>query len=579
MAGRLKTSVAGLWPVALLIALLWLVRFARSAEFGLYEDDLTRFSSVVRMTMPDLARHTLDTIGDLSRQGTPVKQSLLYWLPSLGWNLGGLQALYFLGFAILAVNAGLFYTLMKDLQGGVFALCAGLAYVLYSADTTQAFLTHAFVLQVSIALVLLALLAYRRRRVAVAFALAIVALLTYETAFVVFLGAPLLTTPWDRAWRRRLLVHVLLCGLCLAAVFSARYAAGEGRVRGLSLAEAATIPLVHMIEGPPVALATYVYRPLQVVTGPRVETIVVSLLTAAGLTWLLRRLRFGTDSGGQEGSPSATDAVTARPIRLSDWRQVWSDLPPEVRTGLRLALTGLVLLVLAYPLTLTVRAFAISGRDTRVHTAGVIGASILVGALVWLIMGMAERTGKKKWVSLVLGIWLGILAGYGFLVQNDYANAWQLQREFWSQLVRLVPDVQEGSVILVDPSGLVDTRQIGANYWNLPRVLEQLYDFPGEWERPPRAYRMVPGWEARILTPDGRIRLDASTTLSAPDAYGDFDPTDVILIQTTEGQLTRISEPFPGVTGQQTAPPPDAGEPPYPTTLLYDLMVFPPTSS
>jgi hypothetical protein len=571
----MRTGASKLWPIALLIGAMWLVRFARSGEFGLYEDDLTHFSMAVRMTTADLVGHTLDTIGDLSRQGTPIKQSLLYWLPSLGWNLGGLRGLYLLGFAILALNVGLFYALMKELQGGAFALCAGLAYVLYSADTTQALLTHAFVLQTSITLVLLALLAYRRRHRVVAFALAILALLTYETAFLVFLGAPLLTTPWDGPWRRRLLTHVALCVLCLAALFSARYAAGEGRVRGLSLAEAATTPLVHMIEGPPVALATYVYRPLQVLMDPRVETFSVSLLAAAGLTWLLRRIRIGPGPSEKEGAPVAINAASASRIGPKGWLKAASDLPPDVRTAIRLAITGLVLLVLAYPLTFTVRAYAISGRDTRVHTAGVIGASILVGAVVWLVMGWAERSGRRKWVSLALGIWLGILMGYGFLVQNDYARAWRLQREFWSQLVRLVPDVQDGSVVLVDPSGLEDPRQIGANYWNLPRVLEQLYVFPGEWERAPRVYRMEPGWEGRLRTPDGRIRLDASTTFSASDAHGTFDPAAAIVIRTHEGLLTRVSESFPGVMGPEAEPSSEAGEPPYPTTSLYQLMVIP----
>jgi hypothetical protein len=142
-------------------------------------------------------------------------------------------------------------------------------------------------------------------------------------------------------------------------------------------------------------------------------------------------------------------------------------------------------------------------------------------------------------------------------------------------LVRLVPDVQDGSVILVDPSGLEDPRQIGANYWNLPRVLEQLYVFPSEWESTPRVYRMEPGWEGRLRTPGGQIRLDASTTFSAPDAYGTFDPASAIVIRTLEGHLTRVSESFPGVKGPEATPSPEAGEPPYPTTSLYRLMVIP----
>ena len=40
------------------------------------------------------------------------------------------------------------------------------------------------------------------------------------------------------------------------------------------------------------------------------------------------------------------------------------------------------MLILAYPLTFTVRAYAISGRDTRVHLGAVLGAALL-WASIW----------------------------------------------------------------------------------------------------------------------------------------------------------------------------------------------------
>ena len=66
------------------------------------------------------------------------------------------------------------------------------------------------------------------------------------------------------------------------------------------------------------------------------------------------------------------------------------------------------------------------------------------------------------------------MTGYGFIIQRDYVNAWQYQRAFWTELLPLIQDAGDYNVILVDPQALKDTRQIGANYWNLPRVLYQL---------------------------------------------------------------------------------------------------------
>jgi hypothetical protein len=208
--------------------------------------------------------------------------------------------------------------------------------------------------------------------------------------------------------------------------------------------------LVHIRR--PVALATYVYRPLQVVADPRVETIAVSLLAAAGLTWLFRRIRIGPADGERDGSP-AIGAAAGGEISAKGLLPAASDLPPDVRTALQLSLTGLVLLVLAYPLTFTVRAYAISGRDTRVHTAGVIGASMLVGSLVWLILRYAERSGRRKWQAWPWGSGPG--TWWATASDSEHSRAWKLQREFW---VSWSPSAGRSrrKRRLVDPSGLED---------------------------------------------------------------------------------------------------------------------------
>jgi hypothetical protein len=81
-----RGRLAGLWPVVFLIGLLWLVRYARSAEFGLYEDDLTYIPTPVQMNAAELAPATARLVLEF-RQGTPLELALLDWLAYLGWAL------------------------------------------------------------------------------------------------------------------------------------------------------------------------------------------------------------------------------------------------------------------------------------------------------------------------------------------------------------------------------------------------------------------------------------------------------------------------------------------------------------
>ncbi len=171
------------------------------------------------------------------------------------------------------------------------------------------------------------------------------------------------------------------------------------------------------------------------------------------------------------------------------------------------------------------------------------------------------------------------MTGYGFVIQQDYRLAWEYQVDFWTDLVQLVPDVGAGTVILVDPQGLTDTVQIGANYWNLPRVLDQLYEFPEEWKPPPRVIRLASDWEAEILDDSGMLLLNASTTFAPPSTYGTFDPSDVILVEVSGSELVRISEPvLPGGRQLQLKLATGSGEPAFTHGFLYSLLIGEPSA-
>lgn len=456
------------WIHVLLIAVtFWAARHMLHAEFGFYEDDYTLVVRAMNADWIEVRDYLESVLLGFGGQGRPLQHSMVFLLSYASGMLGGLSAAYWLAYVIVAANAVLAYALLRKVVDGEFALLGGLVYALFSADTTQAFLYHAFGLQQALTFLLLALLAYVSRRRALSYVLILGALLSYETAYLVFLAAPLLEENWDRRWRGRLALHVVICLGLLAGMTVLRAALGEGRVLELAIQDLLQSSLLHSIQGPPVGLGSYVLRPVQALLG---------------LNW-----RIGIST------------LTGSVVFLLVFRQHGSDELAKPRL-LKLLVAGSVMLVLAYPLTFTIRAYAVSGRDTRVHLAAALGAALIVACLWTLVLAGVQRTTFRSIATAALAGWLGLMLGFGVLVQQDFARAWELQQRLWTSLLPAVPDLEDGDVLLVDPQGIIDTRYIHANVWNLPLVLQYLVDYPAAWEDPPTVHRLLPDWRERALT-------------------------------------------------------------------------------
>jgi hypothetical protein len=205
----------------------------------------------------------------------------------------------------------------------------------------------------------------------------------------------------------------------------------------------------------------------------------------------------------------------------------------------------------------------------------VIGSSLIVAGLVSLGMHVATSRRSRRVLTLVLAAWLSLLLAFGLTVQDDYVRAWEAQQAFWSELVHLVPDPAEGTVILIEPAGLRDFEQIGANTWNLPRLLNQIYQFPLDWEEPARVFRLVPGWQERIGRPDAIFSLIEQTVTAPPSLYREVASANAILIETSSGRLVRRTDPLKLDAGSfllkpETHPVLPSGSPGFLHPLLLD---------
>lgn len=547
----------------LLLALTaWGARYWLSSSFGLYEDDLTFIPSAIEADFEGVLGMISGYFSTLAEQGRPLMWSWVVLFAHLGWQLAGLQGMYILGFGIWFLNILLFVLLLRRIQGSfLFCVVGGLAYVVFSADTTQAFLFNAFGLQTAITFLLFALHLYLSKGWLrwLAYPVLIFVMLNYETPFLLFLAAPLMTRENGRALKRRFLFNTLLVLLIFFLIYLLRIAAGDPRASSLGFPEMILTPIRQMALGPFVGLGAYLLRPLQVLRRVTLEqgvaAAVASFTFFMVFLWVQKR--------------EVISGVKLLPVKKG-W---WTDLTPEARREVRLFLAGILMLFLAYPLTVILRPYAISGRATRVHLAAVVGAGLVLASLALLVFRSLRKKGLRIGFLVFLALLLGLNFAFGFVIQRDYQRAWRLEKAFWGQLIPLIQDVQEGIAILVEPDAFQDVLQIGANTWNLPRVLPQLYHFPEAWEQAPRVFRLIDGWQNNIVRIPGYFTLDGSNVYASNRNFGDFVQKQTIFISGTDDGLTRRLEPLP--LGKM-APVKAIGETvldDFPTRPLYDLLI------
>lgn len=549
-----------------LAVLFWAARYWFSAGFGLYEDDLTIIPSAASMSFPEVLRYIGIYITHLYGHARPLSDSFIYLFSHLGSRLGGLTGIYALGYLITLVNIYLFYRLIRRVSNPTLALLAGMAYCLYCADTTQAFLTHSLGVQPSITLLLIASHQYLSKRKWLAYPLAFLILFSYETPFLVFVAVPLLQQKWDRKLLKEFVLHALILAAMLGAVYLLRSAVGEGRVSGLSGKEILTVPLQQVLNGSRVSLTRYYRVALQVAQRliqrqTEFLPVLVAFVILLGVMWWKVRRDF----------PDGM-VVAFNQIRL---RRGNFHIPAEfVQLG-QLLVCGLVMVAAAYPLTFTTQAYAVRGRESRVHLAAVLGNALLMGVLLYAGFALAKRLRIAYIASLVCAAWLALLVGYGFEIQRDYQQAWQLQKDFWRELIQVAPDAGANTIILVEPSGLKDSVQIDANTWNVPRVLPQLFDMPVEWKNLPHVYRLREGqWKDYLAVSETEFLVDDRTVTAPPSLYGEFPADNVIFIETESGAMVRQEEPLTlnGVT-YSMRPVTEPVLPQLPHTILYEWMI------
>ncbi|WP_055077384.1 hypothetical protein [Pseudanabaena sp. 'Roaring Creek'] len=561
-----KRSQEPIAVFALLAITAWIAHFCFSSSFGFYEDDYFRINRVMEMNFSEL---WVALKSEVLTNGRPLHYTSIIAFSFLGNKLGGLTGIYFIAYTLFTVNCFLFYLFLKRLfDRQSFTIIGALSFCLFPVNTTQTWLAAAFGVQISMTFLLLAFHSYLGRKKLLSYLCISCCLLSYETFFFIFLTAPLLNKQWNSRQLRELFKHILiLLGMIVLVVLLRKLLIKTVGVMDIGIAPAFRVSLRLMVYGSLVSMGMFILRafdtllmwdfrsytvqhiPWEFAKDVYVKYLPISLMS---LFLVLSNLKIYC----------AADDISVKTIIESKYLNIELELPAFCRHLLKLMTTGILMVILSYPLSLTMSPFTLTGRDTRIHLPASIGISIISACVFSILIYLMDVYKKRLITSFGLSIFFTLLIGFGLIVQHDYRISWQYQQAFWTDVMRLAPDLEDGTKILVEDPRFKSPQQITANAWYVSLILDQIYKFPKDWKNPPNLHLVPLKWYEYALSQSNLFDLNSRdlqrqvNRVGFPNFVSDenyqFPSSNVIVLASQNGKLVRQTTPL--IVGDRTLP-------------------------
>jgi len=505
---------------------VFLAHYLRFPAYGLYEDDYWGVASALGRPVGDYFEQ-INYCFATWPQGRPLNHIFPYLLGAAGSALGGLKGVYALSYVWLTLNCILVFEIALEVLASHRAgVVAALIYILFPADTTRILLVHAAHLQGAMTFLLLGIWLLLRGgwARALSYPVAGLCLLSYESTFLPFLTAPFLTVPHRKKLLRNVIAHLSICAAIVGVVGLVRVRLGESRALSTieSLRDSVYQSLTSLWLGPKTSGALLFEAPALGLgqldfASAGVVLVVLALLI---VSWRTSSLQ-----GHFHEGPDAKAFPRPLGAELTPW---WWILMVALVTW-----CGTYSLTLInYPPTQTL------GRMTSTHLPAAWPVSLGLAALA---EGIAQ---KRRWTSrLVVGalaIWTVGAIGYQQYIQRGYVRAFQIQQDFWQQVLDLAPEAETGWTVIVEGDLAPQSPVIQSNSWTDFHVFRLLLG--GDTETSPES---AFGHLTRLRHVIHFSR-DENSIYWTPKAWNPdpirIDPARLILLHSENGRLSRVDE-------------------------------------
>lgn len=519
--------------IFLIIAtVVFISHFLLCSKFGIYEDDYI-------LVLPTFIWSSFDwqsaITSDLLNppQGRPLYYCVQHTLSFLTTHGGNTVGGYLVSFVIVTINGFLMFRLLSGVLSPFAGFIGAMTLILFPIDTSRQLLMHQAALVLPMTILLAALLSYVGGRRVIAFILASTLLLTYESFYLPFLIAPLLTWESSRRMIRRIVVHLIVFILIAGGTFFIRESFGEERARSTigNLGDILPKVLAACTLGPINAGSALLLRPIDAILHSDVFEWFVLVCVALLAAFVLRKLP----------SMPRTIVQIGNETDLSSYRRY--------RTKILVAMVaGLLAWSISYLLAFRPGYFppVVSiGRLTAVHTVGAVGGAIFVAAVFQLIVGKIQGILRMALFSTAALLFGGMSAFAVHVQRTEYVADWSKQQQFWRSLTADIRDVEDGDVIIVELSSDPDAMPITQGEPPFdegtypPLALPYFIEFPAAWKRVPRVYGYWPQCEFEDTDKGRKLH----TPLWLPSIWPVISDGRFIYFRVEQKRLVRVSEP------------------------------------
>ncbi len=460
------------------LVIIWLAYFFSFRGFGLYEDDYWFVGKPDNLTFQGLLNLLGENILNIEGgQGRIIGFTVPQLLTFLSYKVGGLGGVYILGSLIVFLNSVLVFQFARRFLPITVAALATILFILYPADTTKPLLVHIYQLQLSLIFVLLALNQYAAGRKILAFILALCSLLTYESAFLLFLTVPLFVEVWNKQLGRKFILHMAICFIILFCLFIIRKLLGETRAGEVEGVETAKMAVMSLFIGPIVSAYAFIHA------------IIEALASIGLLKWILfLSLIILTTGVILSDKISFPDEKIRNQIKFPfisitiEGEKLFSRL-------IRLIIASTIMLCFSYLFAFThYPPNILHGRSTSVHLAGSVAGSLLAALIIYFVFYLFKENKAIRVVLYATTILiLSLLLSRGYLIQHDFKESWKEQKTFWREIVKLTPDAKENTLILVDVKNQrEDLKNIQTYSWPIPDIYNLIVSFDTSWNPVPK---------------------------------------------------------------------------------------------
>ncbi len=153
-------------------------------------------------------------------------------------------------------------------------------------------------------------------------------------------------------------------------------------------------------------------------------------------------------------------------------------------------------------------------------------------------MSLASRYRFKKWAIGGLAFYLSLLIGYRFVIQKDFKLNWHYQRVLWADIIKNCPDINEGTIILLEIDNIPNTQFHKTMTWAGYVIMVRLYKYPDEWKTKPVLYEVKKNWMERARIEKNQIKI--IVTAYANKEIVSLPDSNVILLKIIDGKVKRI---------------------------------------